>query len=353
MQGFSAELLRTRPKQFDLRRGVLDAILILTPLVVGFALGLAEAAVIVSIGALNFALVEAPTPKDGRGKVLAVTVVANSAAFGAGTLVGLTPVEVEIPLVAAGVFVALLGVGSSRWELTSFIAAVMFSFAVGIPPTTLAGVVLRPLGVLLGGTWCLLAFVLLELSPKRLPARMRPKVADLPPARDAPVRVVVGHGAVVALTVVVGLLIGARLGLPRDYWVMVTVLVALRFDLVGTLSISVARILGTIVGAAGAFVVTTLTADPWILFPILAATTALTIASRAVNYVVYAVWVTLTIILLLNLVYSGGPQLAIARVIDTVIGGGLAMVAVLLLTAARRRPRRVHNALPHAANRAG
>jgi hypothetical protein len=334
---FARELVHLDPARFDLRRGVLGASLVVIPLIVGFALGLAEASVLVTIGALNLLLVQLPSPGVTRWRVLMVAIVANAGAFGAGTLVGLAPVTVEIPLVAVAIFLALLGTRTTEWEGASFIAAVMFCFAVGIPPTTLAGVGLRPAAVLLGGIWTLGALSVVQLLWPRYSTGLEPLTSAARVAPTSSLRRIVVHSSVVAVTVVVGLIIGLALGLPRDYWIMLTVLVALRLDLASTVSYATARILGTLLGAGLAFVITTWTADPWILFPILALTTTLCLATRGVNYAVYSIWITLTVILILNLVYSGGPALAIARIIDTAIGGTLALVAAISLSTATRR----------------
>ena len=325
------ELTRWERGRIDLRRGALGALLVVLPLVIGYLVGLAEAAVLVSVGALNLLLVEAPKPGRTPGRTLLVAVGVNAVAFGAGTIVGLLPRLVELPFVAVGIFVALLGSRWATWQNASFIAAVMFVFAVGVPPTTEIGILLRPSAVLLGGVWVVSTLAVLNMlrsSPERdvfSPPVPSPRI-DLASSRARN-----RHAAAVAITATAGLWLGLVLGLPRDYWVMLTVLVALRPDLAATVSYSASRGAGTVVGAAGAFAVTSLTSSPWILFPVLGATTWLALATRSVNYLVYAVGITLTVILLLNLAYSGGPSLAVTRVIDTVIGGALALVAAFLL----------------------
>ncbi len=319
-------MTRVDLRHFDLRTSLLGAGLVVTPLVVGFLLGLAQPAVLVTIGALNLLLLAEPFPEKTAAKVVATGVLTNASAFAAGTAIATLPVLYELPLVGAGVFVALALARGVEWENAGLIAAVMLAFAVGVPPTTAPGLFLRPAAVLLGGIWALSALFALSvlgssLSLVRVGSHRAPTAA--PSASGAAVTV---HAGVVAATATLGLLLGHELGLPRDYWIVLTVLVALRLDLAATLSFSSRRIVGTIVGAAAAFFVTTLTSDPWILLPVLVATTTLVFASRGVNYVVNAIGITLTVIVLLNLVYSGGPSLALARVIDTVIGGSLALV---------------------------
>ncbi len=328
---FTPSLLRWSSGAFDLSRGLLGAAAVVIPLVVGFLLGLVEASVLVTIGALNLLLVEAPLPARTSAHVLAIACATNALAFGAGTVVGLAPRVLEIPFVALGIFVALWGTRRPRWENVSFFAAVMFVFAVGVPATTPWGILLRPSAVLLGGVWALGALATVSLLWPRTPRNLFAAPSPGPSIEGGPGPGGLGHAAVVAITATFGFWVALELGLPRDYWVMLTVLVALRPDLAATFAYTAARVLGTIVGASAAFLVTTLIVVPWFLFPILAVTTALCFATRAVNYLVYAVWITLTVIVLLNLVYSGGPSLAIARVIDTMLGGALAFGAALAL----------------------
>ncbi|HTW55991.1 MAG TPA: FUSC family protein [Thermoplasmata archaeon] len=326
--GFWRNLVRVRPERFDLHLGLRGAVLVLAPLIVGYLLGLVEACVLVTLGALNLLFVEAPGPEFTRARTLAVACVTNTVGFAAGTLAARAPLPVELPLVGAAVAFALLGARWPEWQNVSFIGAVMVVIAVGIPVTNLAGEGLRPFAILLGGLFALSGITIYRAasgSPR--PPPYDPAPADRPP----PWRRVVLHAGVVGTTVAVGLLVGGLLGLPRDYWIMLTVIVALRFDLATTVAYSAARIFGTVGGAAVAFVVTDATGNPWLLFPLLAAAATLCLATRAVNYTVYAVWVTLTVIVLLNLSYAGGPRLAVTRVVDTVIGGGLALLAALVL----------------------
>jgi uncharacterized membrane protein YccC len=321
-------LVELRTDRFDLRRGLRGAALVIAPLIVGYALGIVEASVLVTLGALNLLLVEAPAPATTPWRTLALGSVANTLAFASGTVLSHAPFVVEAPLVGLGIFVAFLFTRWPQWENVGFIAAVMFVFSVGIPVTNFEGEALRPLAVLLGGAWAMLGISVYSFATSK--TRATPRSAERPSPTIA-WKKVEGHAAAVGAVVAIGLAVGTQLGLERDYWIMLTIIVALRFNLSATVAYSAARILGTIAGASVAFVVTDATQDPWILFPILAAVTALCLATRAVNYTLYAVWITLTVIVLLNLAYSGGPALAITRVVDTVIGGSLALLAAAAL----------------------
>jgi hypothetical protein len=342
----SEELVHARPNRFDPRQGARAALVVLVPLVIGYALGFVEASVLVTIGALNLLLVVAPAPGKTPIYALAVASVGNTLVFAAGTLIATTPPVVEVPVVGLGVFLVFLSSRGDGWDAVSFIAAVMFVVAVGLPVASGSGEVLRPLAVLIGGGWGFLAlsvdWVLFHGSSGET------KGADAAPSAPASLsyRSLAPHAAVVGATTAIGLAVGTGLGFERDYWIMLTVIVALRLDLASTLSYSTARIAGTVIGAGIAFLATSFTSDPWVLFPILALATAFCFATRAVNYLVYSVWVTITVIVLLNLAYSGGPALALTRIADTLIGGGLALAAALCLALgihgrSRRSARRV------------
>lgn len=329
---FSTSLVRIDAEKFDGRHAILYAALVVTPLAVGFLLGLAEASVLVTIGALNLLLVQAPYPGRTSGRVLAVATATNALAFAAGTVVGIAPRWLELPFVPVGLFVALWGTRYPRWENTSFLAAVMFAFAVGVPPSTALGIGLRPAAVLLGGVWAVAALATVSAtSTRRLAEFFADPATPLVDPASSP-GAVTAHSLVVAGVATLGLFIGLTLGLPRDYWIVLTVLVALRLDLSSTLAYSTSRILGTVAGAAVAFVITTATSDPWVLLPVLAGTTGIAFATRSMNYGIFSVGITLLVIVLLNLVYSGGPAFAVDRVIDTVIGGALSLVAALVLS---------------------
>jgi hypothetical protein len=88
---FARDLARSQPERFDLHSGIRGGILVLAPLVVGWALGILPQVVLVAVGALNLLFVDAARPQVTRWPLLAVSVGANAAAFAAGTLVALTP----------------------------------------------------------------------------------------------------------------------------------------------------------------------------------------------------------------------------------------------------------------------
>jgi hypothetical protein len=322
--------LRFRWDELDLATGARAAVFILTPLLIGFAIGEVLYGVIAALGTLNLLNIDAAGRPTSGARFLLLGVGTNALAFGGGTIVGGLP-EVDSVLAVAPAVLAclLLGRALHRYPV-GLMAAVMFVVGVGLPGGTIGHAEDRTLLVIAGG---LLGFLCAALP------RWIPRIASWSPVVPAgPAEHVPGAGwrwigfpLILAGTVAAGHWVGYELFLVRDFWVMLTVLVALHPDLTVTFTTSVLRVIGTIAGAAIAYLVTTTTSDFFVLLPILAASAALTFATRTVNYPLYATAITLFIIVLLNISFFGGPELALVRIYDTILGGALAMVAGVVL----------------------
>jgi hypothetical protein len=322
------DIVHVDPHGLDLGYGVRAGAFTVVPLFLGLAFGQTLAGVLVTLGTLNVLLVQAPRPDTTPFRVLALAVATNALAWAVGTVVGTTSGPAEWVLVGSAVTLILLTKRHPLFNQLAVITAVMFVVAVGLPGGL--GVALPHAGlVLVGGTWALVA-IALPLAVRRITGG-----ASEPPTAPAssllPVPTSVSFALTLGTTVAVGLAFGQVLGLPRDYWIMLTILAAVRPELLNTFEFAVMRVVGTVAGAAVAYEVSRSTADPWFLAAIVVVTAASTFALRAVNYTTYAVSLTIFLVLLLDLAYGGGPQLAVDRVLATGIGGAFALVAGVAL----------------------
>lgn len=335
---FLADLLRVAPGRFDPALGVGAAAVLIAPLVLGQLLGLGTAGVLVAFGVLNLFFATLPRPQASRPWLVLLAAVVNAVGFTVGSVLVELPVALELALTAVAIAVALLAARNPRWENMGGIAAVMIVVGIGLPSPSVGAIPWRSAEILLGG---LVGFVGWLALTRMLPPLTRDAAAGGPgrPTVLVPLRTLVPFASVVGVTVALGLGLGLALGLARDYWIMLTVIVALRQEWASTFASATARIIGTITGASLGFLVTRYVASPTVLLVVFFVSAALTISTRAVNGTLYAVWVTLFVIGLLNLLYSGGPGYAVLRVVDTLIGGGLALAAALGLTFALHRPR--------------
>jgi len=331
-----ARLDRTRFDWSDAARAV--AVLAI-PIALGVSTDLVAAGVFAAIGGLNVLLLQATG--DARQRLLRSGYGwgLNTAMIAAGTLVG-TLGWVEVPLVAVALtFVHLANriPGSGSLSVT---ASVVFAIGVGLPGASVAAAGMRAELVFLGGG---LAVVGLAAHCALLRSWARTLPADPPnaPGGAAPAPGALPewpHALAVGLTAAGGLALALSLGLARDYWVMLTVVVVLRARFDDTLETGAGRMVGTVLGAALGAVVTITVAAFTVQGALLLAFVFAAFALQRANAVLYAVALTAFVIVLLNLVYPGGVLLAETRVLDTFIGGSLAMIASALLWYLRYRP---------------
>ena len=334
-------LFRVDRDRFDLTYGARAGLFAVVPLFLGIALGETLAGVLVTLGALNLLFVQAPRPGRTSYEILALAVGTNAAAWAAGTVVGTTSGVLEGALLTVGVFAIMLSKRYTLFNQLALVTAIMFVIAVGLPGGW-AAVGPHALLIALGGAWGLLGAVLPTVA--HWIERPLPASAHLSAAERMSVRTTVSFSFAVAVSVALGHATAQAIGLPRDYWVMLTILAAFRPEFAATFEFATMRGIGTFVGAAIAFVLTLAVTNVWILATVTVVAASITFAVRAVNFALYAIFLTIFLICLLALAYHGGPTLAVARVVDTVIGALFAIAAGLSLSlwrahwAAQERP---------------
>jgi hypothetical protein len=130
-----------------------------------------------------------------------------------------------------------------------------------------------------------------------------------------------------ALTLLIATGIYRYLHVRNGYWIPMTALLVLKPQWGSTLSRGIARMLGTVAGAAIALALARFLPFPAWLLPGLVVASALgCYALQAVNYAVFSLLITLYIVFLFR--FGGFSQTAAAhiRLMNTVIGGSLALL---------------------------
>jgi uncharacterized membrane protein YccC len=169
--------------------------------------------------------------------------------------------------------------------------------------------------------------------------------ADIPEAEEpiepvallTPLRSVVGHDSLVlrhalraGVVTAVAVWLAGALGLPRGYWVTITVVIILQpYTGVTTLK-AVQRVLGTVVGGILTAALGSLFHDPIAITVMSFVFAALSVALLPINYAAFSVFLTPTFVLLAE-ASAGDWSLAGVRVLDTLIGGVLALLGARLL----------------------
>jgi len=139
------------------------------------------------------------------------------------------------------------------------------------------------------------------------------------------------HALRLAATICLAQAIATILELPRGYWVPLTVAVMLRPNFHDTFAISIARVLGTALGAVGAAAlayhvlpgsapsIAIILAFAWMVY-----------AMAGVNPIVLAVCLTGYVVFLVSLAGVSESSVGAERLINTAIGGGLALGAYVV-----------------------
>ncbi|MBM7805067.1 putative membrane protein YccC [Geodermatophilus bullaregiensis] len=121
------------------------------------------------------------------------------------------------------------------------------------------------------------------------------------------------------------------LPIERPYWVLLTVAIVLKPDFGSVFTRAVQRGAGTLLGVLiGSLLLSVLPGDAWVVAAMAVAAGLLPWA-RGANFGLFSVFQTPVIILLLDLAAPGGPGLVGARLVDTLIGCAIVLVAGYLL----------------------
>ncbi|MDG6917308.1 MAG: FUSC family protein [Nitrososphaerota archaeon] len=335
--GGSADRHRLRAfkwREADFRTGAVVGALTIAPLIVGVLLGVLSATVLVCLGTLNAVLaVLGPSglAPVSRGVICAV---GNAALFALGSVAAYLGPWV-ILFAGAGIFLLYLVRRRPGWEGSGLILAVMLVVGIGLPSHPFSEAGIRFGLVLVGGLWGLSLLFLKTLLTG--PTRLR----GSPPAPPAPTVVLAAPRSAVpiprlsltaGLTVAAGVAISMALRLPRDYWVMLTILVVLQTDLSSTMIRARDRVTGTILGAALGAAVVVLLPVSWLQIPLIGVFLAAAIAVQGLDYLLYALFLTPFVLVLLNQAFPGGVLLSEERVFDTILGSGLGILAAWLAT---------------------
>lgn len=114
--------------------------------------------------------------------------------------------------------------------------------------------------------------------------------------------------------------------LPNGYWIPMTAAIVMKGTLLETLQRGLARILGTLAGAALAtLIAATLRPDPWVLAALVVFFTSVCYLMLYVNYIAFAVCLTSYVVFLLAL--AGLPENVVIahRSLNTIFGGAIAL----------------------------
>jgi uncharacterized membrane protein YccC len=143
--------------------------------------------------------------------------------------------------------------------------------------------------------------------------------------------VVSRHALRFGTTAAVGLAIAMATHLVKGYWVTLTIAVVLRPYAAATVSRSLLRVAGTVVGAALTALVMVSVTDRTELIVLMFVLSVLAFSLMPLNYALGVVFLTPLIIVLISITSTGGWELAGHRILNTLIGGALALLGGYVL----------------------
>ncbi len=135
------------------------------------------------------------------------------------------------------------------------------------------------------------------------------------------------HAVRVAIVMLLGFIISKVLPFSHSYWILLTILVISKPGFSLTKQRNYERILGTIAGAFIGLTALHFVQDKNILFLVLLVCMVLSYSFQRKNYVVSVLFMTPYILILFNFLGMGSVSVASERIIDTIIGSGLAFLA--------------------------
>ncbi len=149
------------------------------------------------------------------------------------------------------------------------------------------------------------------------------------------------HAARFALTIAIAQATVSIFDISRGYWVVITCAIVLQPFLAATWRRTMERVLGSIGGSLAVALIGLIATSPLDMAIAVFPLSIIAVSLRQVNYGLFTFWVTPQFILIAELFQTGtlgGWDLAIIRVLDSLLGGALGLAAALLFWPSRELP---------------
>ncbi|MEG4343739.1 FUSC family membrane protein [Microcoleus sp. A003_D6] len=143
--------------------------------------------------------------------------------------------------------------------------------------------------------------------------------------------VVFRHALRLALIVTAAELVASLLQVPRGYWVTLTAVVALKPSFGDTSERTVQRVVGTTLGGIVGIALVVLIHNPLAILVCILILLVTAMSVRSLSYGIFITLLTPIVILLLNVTSQGGWEIGALRIVDSLIGGTLALLGSYLL----------------------
>jgi hypothetical protein len=326
---FFKDIRRLDKSAFNLTVGLRAAAFVIAPLIVGFAIQ-QPALLFASLGATVLTFTERFIPTI-PSRMLLLVCCTEATAFGVGTLAATTGHLLSPLLLGIGVFVALFAWSYTKWVAVGMFTAIAFAVGVGLPGYSIQSAGLRTLFSLIGMLWALLGIEIHRFVISHRIQLSEPRNAAAAGEKQSTPRLEALRSALlIGIASALGYTIGLVLGLPRDFWIVITIIFAVRPNPNLTITFASMMVMGTIAGSMIAAVITLETSNHYLLLALLFSFAVVLFAVIGVNIILIQIFLVPFIIILLSIYYPGQWYISLFRILDVAIGGAIAVAMVYL-----------------------
>ncbi|HEY9598867.1 MAG TPA: FUSC family protein [Cyanophyceae cyanobacterium] len=139
------------------------------------------------------------------------------------------------------------------------------------------------------------------------------------------------HALRLALIVTMAELLASLLQVPRGYWVTLTAVVALKPSFGDTSARTAQRVVGTVFGGIIGIALVVFIHNPLAILVCILVLLVIAMSVRSLSYGIFITLLTPIVILLLNVTSKGGWEIGALRIVDSLMGGTLALLGSYLL----------------------
>ena len=243
-------------------------------------------------------------------------------AFSLGTLTALTGL-IALPILAIGVVLSLLLGQDGSWGLIGGTTAMIFAAGVGLPGASVPSAFSRFIFALAGAFIAFMGIWAHRYVADRSHSGFEFKLPRMTAHSD-----IFRDYLAIGIASAVGFGIGIALGLPRDFWIVITVIMVSRPRISPTLISTALMVIGTIIGAVIAAFFTLGVTNALALWFIISVLGVLIFATRGVNLALTQAFIVPFIILIVDDLYH--LQLALFRIADVALGGAIAVATIII-----------------------
>jgi uncharacterized membrane protein YccC len=142
--------------------------------------------------------------------------------------------------------------------------------------------------------------------------------------------IVLRHALRVGVTTAIAVWLTHVFALPRGYWITIAAAVILQPQLPATFSKATQRVLGTVLGGVLAACIAATVHDERSMFVIVFVLAVVSVSLMPINYGLYATFLTPVFVLIADM-STHTPGLVEVRIVNTLLGGALALLGARLL----------------------